>query len=340
MKPSFRLFLYAAVTFLLFQIRFGLGQPILKPSIGLSELPKDQDSICPIVFNIDTAFRYEATGLQDGDTIPEFILYSVNDEKVDIASVLSSGKPTLLIGGSYTCPVFRQKREKINQLAAMYGDRVNIFVVYTEEAHPKAPDFSPNSGNVWTLDVNIKKNILYAQPRTYGDRRKTAKEMLAVRELKVPLLLDGPCNQWWTTFGVAPNSAFLIAPSGILVHKQGWLNGGSAPMSFYIDSLLNDINKSPSVRSQNKVTVDQSTDSTLKFLLAQSVENANITIYDQYGRNPYGTVSFSGKEYVMDATRFSPGNFLYEIKNGEETIIGHFPVTRKKEVSGESTGSR
>ena len=40
------------------------AQLVLKPSIGLSSPPKDQDSICPMVFNVDTAYIYEATGLQ------------------------------------------------------------------------------------------------------------------------------------------------------------------------------------------------------------------------------------------------------------------------------------
>jgi hypothetical protein len=340
MKSSLQSFFFGVTTILFVQVIIASAQPVLKPSIGLHQPPKDQDSICPMVFNIDTAYRYEATGLHNGDTIPGFTLYTIKDERVDITEVLKSGKPALLIGGSYTCPIFRQKREKINQLQAMYGNRVSIFVVYTEEAHPKGPDVSPNSGNVWTLEANIKKNILYLQPRTYGDRRQAASDMLAVRDLHVPLLLDGPCNQWWTTFGVAPNSAFLIAPNGILVHKQGWLNGGSAPMSFYIDSLLNSLNKSASTLSQNKVTLDQSADSAIKFLLDKEVANAVISIFDRYGRDPYGANSFSGKEYVMDATSFSAGKFLYEIRTGEEVLIGQFMITKKKRTSDESSVSK
>ena len=300
--------------------------------------PGDKDSICPMVFNIDTAYRYESTGLYEGDTIPEFVLYTVKDERISISEVLKSGKPVLLIGGSYTCPVFRQKRERINQLQATYGERVNIFVVYTQEAHPEGPDLSPNSGTVWTLDANIKKNILYPQPRTYGDRRKAAMDMLASRELHVPLLLDGPCNPWWTTFGVAPNSAFLISPNGTLICKQGWLNGG-LPMSVYIDSVLAAMNNSEIKQADNKVEIKQSADS-IQFLLLKEVANAGITIYDPYGRDPYGTVAFSGKEYAMDATRFSAGEFVYEIRNDEAVIIGKFLISKAKKERADAGGTR
>jgi hypothetical protein len=62
--------------------------------------------------------------------------------------------------------------------------------------------------------------------------------MLASCDLKVPVLLDGPGNEWWTTFGTAPNSAFLLNPNGTIFEKQGWLNAGRAPMTYFIDSLL------------------------------------------------------------------------------------------------------
>ena len=342
MKHALRTLFAHCLLVLLICAGSSVAQAQLKPSIGLSSLPADRDSICPMVFNIDTAYCYEMTGLHNGDTIPEFVLYTAKNERVDIAEVLKSGKPLLLIGGSYTCPIFRQKREKINQLQAIYGDRINIFVVYTEEAHPKGPQVSPYSGNVWTLDANIKKNILYSQPGTYGDRKQAAKEMLASRELDVPVLLDGPCNPWWTTFGVAPNSAFLIGANGILVHKQGWLNGGNAPMSFYIDSLLKNSNESVNNPLQNKATLDQSAGSVIKFSMDKEVANATVSIYDRYGRNPYPVVSFSGKEYVMDASLLSTGKFLYEIRNGEEAATGQFLISKQKdqaELSGSKCGS-
>ena len=143
MKPILPIIFAHCLISLLIYTDSSFAQVQLKPSIGLSSIPADGDSICPVVFNIDTAHCYEMTGLHDGDTIPEFVLYTIKDEKADIAEILKSGKPVMLIGGSYTCPIFRQKCEKINQLQARYGDRINIFIVYTEEAHPKGPGSVP-----------------------------------------------------------------------------------------------------------------------------------------------------------------------------------------------------
>ena len=47
----------------------------------------------------------------------------------------------------------------------------------------------------------------------------------------------------------------------------------------------------------------------------------------------------SGKPYVADATKFSAGTFLYEIRNGEEVTPGQFLITKKKRNSIESSGS-
>lgn len=45
-----------------------------------------------------------------------------------------------------------------------------------------------------------------------------------VRELGItlPVLIDKMDNPVWSTYGPAPNSAYLIGTDGTIVEKQGW----------------------------------------------------------------------------------------------------------------------
>jgi hypothetical protein len=52
------------------------------------------------------------------------------------------------------------------------------------------------------------------------------------------ILVDGPCNEWWSHFGPAPNNAYLIDVTGKVRAKNGWYNKLPDNMWCSIDSLL------------------------------------------------------------------------------------------------------
>ena len=97
---------YTRYFFLLIFITFNfsfLGQVQLKPSIGISSLPNDADSVCHIIpRNQGNPWIPVAVG----DTMADFKLYSINGDSVTLSSVLNSGKRALIVSGSYTCPNF------------------------------------------------------------------------------------------------------------------------------------------------------------------------------------------------------------------------------------------
>ena len=47
-----------------------------------------------------------------------------------------------MVGGNYTCPVFRNKMDEINELVDLYSDEITTIIVYGVEAHP-VNDISP-----------------------------------------------------------------------------------------------------------------------------------------------------------------------------------------------------
>ncbi len=204
------------------------------PGIGLNGLPADGDSICAIPVYTG---NFNVTGYQVSDTVPDFTLYDYYGNAFNLHSALQTGVPVVLIAGSLTCPVYRGKIPEINQMAAVYGNQVQVFIVYTVEAHPIV-DVSPYSGTVWITSQNQTQNILFRQPVTYGERKQMVDTMLSLYNINVPVLIDGPCNNWWLNYGPAPNNAYLINTSGVVVAKHPWFNKAPLNMFCAVDSLI------------------------------------------------------------------------------------------------------
>ena len=218
------------------------GQLQLKPAIGPTTLPGDNDAVCNIICS--SSYNFNTGGLQVGDTIPQFQFYTLAGTPVDALTQLQTGKPLLLIAGSITCPVYRGKINAINNIISTYGTQINTFIVYVVEAHPNTPDVSPYSCNVWTHSQNQSEGVLYLQQTTYGQRKAAVTDMMnnvcsCTPAINAPVIIDGPCNDYWTTFGEAPNNAYLINPlNGTVYCKHGWFNQAPNNMAACIDSLL------------------------------------------------------------------------------------------------------
>ncbi|MBL7827430.1 MAG: T9SS type A sorting domain-containing protein [Saprospiraceae bacterium] len=211
------------------------AQSQLKPFIGVDSLPISSDPVCPVPLYLGD---FEDSGLFEGDTVPDFQLFTPEGEVFHLADMLTFGKPVLLVNGNFTCPVFRGKVPALNQLVSEYGNEVIIRVVYTVEAHPDI-DISPYFGYVNTGSPNVNAGILYRQPTTYGERLAIINDMTSEIDIDAPILVDGPCNEWWSTFGPAPNNAYLINPQGIVVAKHAWFNRSPDDMSCDIDKYFN-----------------------------------------------------------------------------------------------------
>jgi Secretion system C-terminal sorting domain len=206
----------------------------LLPSIGLNAIPNLTDSICPI---IPTSSGGSVPGITAGDTVPDFKLYTLSGDSVQLSQVLLQGLPVLLISSSYTCPVFRGKIPSINTVDSIYQGQLQVYIIYTVEAHPDI-DVSPYSGNVWTTSANITEGVLYRQPTTYGERMAVADSLLNHYYVRPDILIDGPCNEWWLNYGTEPNSATLIKTDGTVFAFQQWFNKTPDNIFCEIDSLL------------------------------------------------------------------------------------------------------
>ena len=216
-----------ALLFILFTPIFAGAQ--LLPHIGLDTEPNPDNAICDIGdYNVD----YEAVGFFEEEFVNDFTVYSTEGEEFTLSEELDSDQPVLLISGSYTCPVFRNKTSLINLVETNYGDQISVAVIYTVEAHPT--DISPYFGYPNPGSANTNQGILYEQPTTYGERLDIIDDMYAAMNVDFPLFIDGPCNLWLETFGPAPNTAYLISPDGSVYSRHPWFDA-------YPDDIICDI---------------------------------------------------------------------------------------------------
>lgn len=291
------------------------AQIVLKPSIGLSAIPNDNDPVCPIPLAIDSGNIFVEPGLHKGDTIPDFKLYTLTNDSMHIGDLLSDGKPVLLVDGSYTCPKYRNHLNELNDLQTVYGSEVHIFIVYTVEAHPEDPDISPYKGDVWELNSNINKGIIYHQPTTYLERKNVVTAMFNDPdiEIDVPVLIDGPCNAWWENFALSPNSSYLIQPNGIVFKKQGWFENGLYEVSNAIDSLLAGLPTGMPNEKNNYTVVNDPASPVIQFHFSEPQPHACIELIDAMGRKATSSITFTGSNCILQKQAFAAGIYLYAI---------------------------
>jgi hypothetical protein len=206
----------------------------LLPSIGLNFEPADSNPICnEPIFN----GSFSQSGFQKNDFVPDFKLYNLNGDSLVLSQKLQSGRPVLLISSSLSCPVFRNKVPVINQVASVYAGLIDVYVIYTIEAHPT--DTSVYFGYINITSPNQMQGILFASPQNYGERKSMVDTMSSFVNLNVPVFIDGPCNEWWNNFGPAPNNSYLIDTDGRILSKHAWFDKSPDDIFCDLDSLLN-----------------------------------------------------------------------------------------------------
>src|SRR5205823_1643995 len=103
-------------------------------------------------------------GPKPGSAAPDFELKTVDGKTLHV-SALWTNKPTVIMAGSHTCPVFRGQVEPFERLVSEFSNRVNFVVLYTQEAHPKG-DPSPYRNEEWVPPANRRDDVLFGQPKT------------------------------------------------------------------------------------------------------------------------------------------------------------------------------
>ncbi len=167
-------------------------------------------------FSLDNHAEVEVF-LRAGEAAVDFTLPDLSGKDVHLATLLET-KPVVVFTGSYTCPVYRRNRKKIDELAQRMGDRVHVVVVYGPEAHPKT-DNSPYRGDNWAMPDKFSDVDLATSFEERVEHAKQVGRSPGVIEVVEPL--DNP---FWCTYGTAPNAAYLIGQDGQLHAVHDWFD--------------------------------------------------------------------------------------------------------------------
>lgn len=153
-----------------------------------------------------------------GDKVKDFTIYDIDGKRFNLSEALDSGKPVLIITGSYSCPIYRYSVPVINDLQRRYSNILNIIVLYGCEAHPSNTDAE--------IFVNKDQSIVYDIPKTYGEKKIIVKDMLEKIQHQVPVYLDTPNSDVQKAFGLSPNGSFIIDTNHVIVSAHDMFHQG------------------------------------------------------------------------------------------------------------------
>jgi len=142
----------------------------------------------------DSLFDYETTQDQDkqlfeqselgrGDRAPDIELTPLTDSTLGSAVKLSSlyrEKPLVMLMGSCTCGLTKEKIPQLEKMYEEYGDKAHFAFVYMKDAHPEPEEAVEVDG----------KEVKLAQPKTLSHRVELAKYLLNETGLTLPVYID------------------------------------------------------------------------------------------------------------------------------------------------------
>jgi hypothetical protein len=84
--------------------------------------------------------------------------------------------------------------------------------VYIQEAHPS---------DMWQMGSNVRDGVVFATPRTDGERVEIAESCVRRLGIRFPALIDGMDNSIERRYTGWPDRLMLIDTDGRLVFKTG-----------------------------------------------------------------------------------------------------------------------
>lgn len=148
-----------------------------------------------------------------GQAAPDFELLDVEGNAVSLAAL--RGKPIVLEFGSYTCPVFRRKVDKIAEVRKHFGNAVAWVLIYTKEAHP-------TDGRVSA--ANVRQGIEIPQHTSFEKRLGCAQACTTKLGLDLLVLVDDFDDKVTKAYRGHPNRGYVIDAAGRVASRQLWID--------------------------------------------------------------------------------------------------------------------
>jgi len=149
-----------------------------------------------------------------GQEAPDFTLERLAQDGSRAGEVfrLSSarGRSVALAFGSLTCPPFRDRIDRLNEIYERYRDRVAFFTVYIQEAHP---------GGGWQVKGNEDEGLVFDAPASLEERAQLARQLVVRFHLAMPVLVDDVDDEVDTAYAAVPLRLYLIDEDGAVAFR-------------------------------------------------------------------------------------------------------------------------
>ncbi len=99
----------------------------------------------------------------------------------------------------------------LNKLYEQYRGKVDFRVVYITEAHPS---------DVWQMESNVKEKVVFASPRSEGERASVAGTCVRKLGIEIPALLDEFGNSTESAYTAWPDRIYVIDRNGKIAYKS------------------------------------------------------------------------------------------------------------------------
>jgi len=174
-------------------------------------------------FGLNGIGYFEGRGVALGDTVPALNVRHLDGSPAKLSDSWRD-RPALVVTGSLTCGVTRERMDQFNALARRFQGRVNIVLLYTLEAMPSDSPAPGPAGEALAERPGAGETPARPQPKTLDQRITLATELRDTYGVESTIVIDDMDNAGWSAFGHAPAMAALVTPDGKIAVKQGWFD--------------------------------------------------------------------------------------------------------------------
>jgi hypothetical protein len=155
------------------------------------------EHVTPDVLSEDLQFGESAP--KPGDRLPEFDLTDVNGNRLRREDL--TGRPVLLVTGSFTCPMTASSDPILKDLHGRFGSEIEFVTLYVREAHPGEHR---------------------DQAETATEKTRAARALKERDDLPWRVLVDDPHGSLHQRLDKKPNAAYLADRRGTIVFRSLW----------------------------------------------------------------------------------------------------------------------
>ena len=121
-----------------------------------------------------------------------------------------SGKPAVLLFGSYTCPNFRDQANAVNAMADKYRSTVPFLLVYIREAH---------TGDTWQSTINQRQGIDWQPAKTNAGMQSHASSCVRKLKMNFPAAVDSVDGKVEAKYAAWPSRLYVVAADGRVLYR-------------------------------------------------------------------------------------------------------------------------